>query len=146
MPLGRFDVTESIDVVAFLGDLSGTVYIDDVRLVTAAKDRGPGTAVLESRDEMTPVAFGLSQNYPNPFNSATVIEYQIPAAERVRLRIYNLSGQVVTDLVDEALTAGTYQTQWDARDDAGYPVASGVYLYRLQAGDRVLSRKLVLVR
>ena len=75
-----------------------------------------------------------------------MIEYQIPAAERVRLRIYNLSGQVVTDLVDEALTAGTYQTQWDARDDAGYPVASGVYLYRLQAGDRVLSRKLVLVR
>jgi glucose/arabinose dehydrogenase len=140
IPLARFGRAAPIQEITFGGDFSARIYLDDLRLRGASAR----TAILE--EESSPSAFALAQSYPNPFNSATVIEYQIPAAERVRLRIYNLSGQVVTDLVDEALTAGTYQTQWDARDDAGYPVASGVYLYRLQAGDRVLSRKLVLVR
>ena len=102
------------------------------------------TAILDAPS--TPSSFALAQSYPNPFNSETVIEFVVPADERVRLRIYNLSGQVVTDLVDEALVAGTHQTRWDAHNDAGQPVASGVYLYRLQAGELETSHKLVLVR
>ncbi|MBT4096374.1 MAG: T9SS type A sorting domain-containing protein [Gemmatimonadetes bacterium] len=140
IPLTRFGRAAPIQEIALGGDFFGRIYVDDVRLRGASVR----TAILE--DESSPSAFALAQSYPNPFNSETVIEYRIPATERVRLRIYNLSGQVVTDLVDEALAAGTYQTQWDARDATGHPVASGVYLYRLQAGDQVLSRKLVLVR
>ena len=146
VPLGRFDVTESIDVVAFLGDLSGTVYIDDVRLVTAAKDRGPGTAVLESRDEMTPVAFGLSQNYPNPFIPETTIRFDLPSAGSAALSLFNLAGQRLATLVSGDREAGSYTLLWDGTDDAGRDLASGMYFYRLAAGDRVETRKLMLLR
>jgi glucose/arabinose dehydrogenase len=141
VPLTRFGRAVPLKEITFGGNFYAAMYLDDVRLASAATTP---TAILDAPS--TPSSFALAQSYPNPFNSETVIEFVVPADERVRLRIYNLSGQVVTDLVDEALVAGTHQTQWDARNDAGQPVASGVYLYRLQAGELTTSRKLVLVR
>ncbi|MDP7632307.1 MAG: T9SS type A sorting domain-containing protein [Candidatus Latescibacteria bacterium] len=140
IPLSRFGRAAPIQEVTLGGDFAARIYVDDVRLRGASAR----TAILD--EEASPSAFRLAQSYPNPFNSETVIEYAVPSAERVRLRIYNLSGQVVTDLVDDAHVAGTYRAHWDARDGAGRAVASGVYLYRLQTGDLVQSRKLVLVR
>ncbi len=140
VPLTRFGRAAPIQEITFGGDFSGRIYLDDVRLRGAPVR----TAILE--EQSTPSDFALAQSYPNPFNSETVIEYRVPATQRVRLRIYNLSGQVVAELVDETLTAGTHRAGWDARDESGRAVASGVYLYRLQAGDLQLSRKLVLVR
>jgi hypothetical protein len=91
----------------------------------------------------------LFQNYPNPFNPETAISYIVPVGRNVsnvELAIYNLLGQKVRTLVQARQPAGLYEIHWDGRDDAGKAVASGIYLYRLRAGDFVQSRKMVLLR
>jgi hypothetical protein len=88
-----------------------------------------------------PFVYSLNQNYPNPFNPVTVISYQLPVSSEVELSIYNLLGQKVATLVSGKQTLGTYNVNWDA---GGF--ASGVYLYRLQAGDYVQTKKLILLR
>ena len=88
-----------------------------------------------------PDHFALSQNYPNPFNPSTVIRYQLPAAGSVRLVVYDMLGREVAVLVNETKNAGVHHVTFDAGG-----LASGVYLYRLQAGDFVQARKLMLVR
>ena len=92
-----------------------------------------------------PDGFGLGQNYPNPFNPGTVIPYQLATAGYVRLEVFNVLGQRVVTLVDGEQAAGTYTTQWDARDGSGQGVAAGVYIYRLTAGGGVATRRMLLV-
>ena len=93
-----------------------------------------------------PKVYSLSQNAPNPVNGSTVINYQLPAKSEVSLRIYNTSGRLVRSLVDETLEPGYYGAIWDGRDSSGRRVSSGVYFYRLSAGDFVDSRKMVLLK
>jgi hypothetical protein len=96
-----------------------------------------------------PLKFDLVQNYPNPFNPSTTINYSIPAnqnKEAVILEIFNALGQKVKTLVDEKQNAGFYSTVWRGKDDIGNPVASGIYFYRLSAGELVKTRKMVLLR
>ena len=93
-----------------------------------------------------PAAFALYPNVPNPFNPETTIRYDLPGARAVRLSLYNLSGQLIRTLVDGERAAGHHTVVWDGRDDAGRAVASGTYLYRLQAETRVETRKLLLLR
>lgn len=96
-----------------------------------------------------PTHFRLEQNHPNPFNPSTVIEYAIAEQAgpvRATLEIYNLLGQRVRTLVDGEQAAGTYSARWDGTDDGGTTVASGVYLYRLTAGDFVAMRKMLFLR
>jgi len=95
-----------------------------------------------------PRAFSLSQNYPNPFNPTTVIQYSIPEGQEgiVSLSIYDLHGRIVNKLVDEEQAPGIHQVNWNGKDNNGIGVASGVYIYRLQAGDYTSTRKMVLVR
>ena len=91
----------------------------------------------------------LQQNAPNPFNSSTVIPFQVPvdlAGEPMRLRIYNLSGQVVRVLRVDAAGAGEHRLTWDGRDDYGRDAASGVYVYRLEAREWAVHRRMLLVR
>jgi hypothetical protein len=94
-----------------------------------------------------PVSLGyeLRQNYPNPFNPATTIRFLLPDMVRVRLAVFDLLGREVALILDEVRSAGEHVTGWDGRDNSGARVASGVYLYRLQTPDRILSRKLMLV-
>ena len=97
-----------------------------------------------------PKSFSLAQNSPNPFNPSTSIQYEIPPeinAVPVRLEIYGLRGQKVSVLVDHtSQPAGTYTVHWDGKDSYGRPVSSGVYFYRLKAGDFVATRKMVLLK
>ena len=93
-----------------------------------------------------PDRFGLDRNMPNPFNPATVIGYQMPDAGRVRLTVYNLLGQEVRVLVDEQREAGSFTATWDGRDNLGRRVASGVYLYRMQAGDFTATKRMLLLK
>jgi hypothetical protein len=103
------------------------------------------TAVAER--EQSPLAFDLRANYPNPFNPLTRIDYSLARPARVNLVIYNSAGQLVRTLVQELQqVAGVHHVQWNGRNDAGESLASGVYLYRLEAGDFVRTRKMVLVR
>ena len=97
--------------------------------------------------EIVPSAFSLSQNYPNPFNPTTVIRYQLPASSEVKLSIYNTTGQLVRTLVNGEMPAGSHAISWDATDNSGQRVASGVYLYIIRAGDAfVQQRKLILMK
>ncbi len=88
-----------------------------------------------------PKIFLLSQNYPNPFNSITNIQYQLSAASEVLLTIYNIRGQEVLRLVESDQPAGYHQITWNAAN-----VASGMYFYRLRAGNFVQTRKMILLR
>ena len=90
--------------------------------------------------------FALGRSYPNPFNAEVAIPFQVARAGRVRLEIFNLVGQRVRLLVDEERPVGFYRMIWDGRDGAGRAVASGVYFYRLQAGERTASRRMLLLK
>jgi flagellar hook assembly protein FlgD len=93
-----------------------------------------------------PLEFVLKQNYPNPFNPGTTIDFQIAKASEVKLTVYNLLGQKVRTLVNERLEAGRYQAVWDGRNERGFPLASGVYVYRLEAGDFRQMKKMILLK
>ncbi len=99
-------------------------------------------------DETSPDGFSLSDNYPNPFNPETMIRYSVDnsQAKPVVLRVYNVLGQMVRTLVNEQKARGSYEVTWDGRDQNGDEVASGVYFYKLEAGDFVQTKKMVLVR
>jgi len=97
-------------------------------------------------DPIFPEDYTLSQNYPNPFNASTRIEFGLPLRSHVLLTVYNILGKEVRVLVEDELSGGSYRVEWDGRDDRGNPVASGVYLYELKAGETVHSRKMVLLK
>jgi hypothetical protein len=97
--------------------------------------------------EESPLTFDLRPNYPNPFNPSTRIGYSLPRPVPVKLAIYNSAGQLVRTLVQGSQqTAGVYQVHWNGRNDAGEALASGVYLYRLEAGDFVRTRKMAFIK
>jgi len=89
----------------------------------------------------SPSEFNLSQNYPNPFNPATAIESSLPQAFFVRLEVFSTIGQRVALLVNEQRTAGSHQINFDASD-----LATGMYMYRLQSGEFVQTKKLMLIK
>ncbi len=97
-------------------------------------------------DNGQPKKFELSQNFPNPFNPSTSIRYSVKDQSKVTITIYNLLGQEVRTLVNEIQTPGFRQVIWNGKDDNGRAVSSGVYLYRLRAGDFVQSRKMLLMK
>ena len=91
--------------------------------------------------DAVPVSFSLHQNYPNPFNPRTTISFTVPYKSNVKLMIYNSIGQKLVDLVDKELEAGTHQLTWNAND---FP--SGIYFYKIEAGDFSCVKKMVLIR
>ena len=93
-----------------------------------------------------PDRFSLSQNYPNPFNSTTIIEYDLPIPAHVTVEIYNMVGQKVRTLVDDNRAAGFCKVEWDGNTSSGRAAATGIYLYRIQAGDFVRTKKMLLLR
>lgn len=103
-------------------------------------------AFAERELERIPENIGLSQNFPNPFNPETMIEYALPEAGRVSLKIYDLLGREVRTLIDAERPAGLHHAIWDGRDAAGSRADSGVYVCRLQAGGLVQAKKIVLVK
>jgi hypothetical protein len=88
----------------------------------------------------------LHQNHPNPFNPATTISFTLANREPVKLAVYTPEGKLVTTLVHDVLDAGLKQVQWDGKDARGIPARSGIYLYRLEAGKTVQSRKMLLMK
>ena len=103
-------------------------------------------ALMENSAAELPSEFALEQNYPNPFNSGTAIAFDLPYGETVDLTVYTISGQKVATLVRGTRAAGYHQVFWDGRDEDGAELASGVYLYRLQVGDQLKTRKMLLLR
>jgi immune inhibitor A len=95
---------------------------------------------------LLPVSAELSQNYPNPFNPGTQIEFSLSSGANVRLEVFNVLGQRVRMLYNSHAAAGITTVAWDGNNDTGSPVSTGVYLYKLAAGDQTVIRKMVLLR
>lgn len=148
IPLHLLGPLDPISEVRLAGNLTGSFFIDEVHLVAAKlSDFGETeTAVVEQPGEGTPDSFDLSQNYPNPFNPNTTIRFDLPSSGDVDLAVYNMAGQRVVELVSGLRQAGSYSVRWEGKDDAGRDLASGMYLYRLVAGDFVRTKKLMLLR
>jgi hypothetical protein len=88
----------------------------------------------------------LGQNFPNPFNPTTTIEFKLAATARVNLSIFDAAGRLMTTLADQTLPAGPHRLAWDGTDARGQAVGSGVYFYRLRAGDHTVTRKMTFVK
>ena len=139
------------------GDLDGELFIDSIQLsynqgesaqqgsivVDELKVAKIGVATSAEEDLFTdkPQAFDLKQNYPNPFNPTTVISYSLPEASDVSLDVYNLTGQLIANIDEGSRRAGTHNINFDA----GH-LSSGVYIYRLTAGNTVLTKKMTLIK
>ncbi len=93
-----------------------------------------------------PQEFALRQNYPNPFNPTTQIEFTLPEQSDVVLEIYDITGRRVNTLMNDNLSTGTYTVSWDATNQSGQTVSSGVYIYRLQAGSFVETKRMVFIK
>ena len=104
------------------------------------------TDIHDPYNDAIPDKFALFQNYPNPFNPRTTITFKLPDPSDVHLVIYDLTVRLIKTLTSSWYPAGSHQIQWDGRDDRGNSVASGIYVYRIQAGNYVQSNKMMLLK
>lgn len=141
---GQIDEETGYTLVDSLGIWQWTNYLAGVPVtLQGAEINGVqyGMLTLLEHTNYEVERFHLSQNYPNPFNPTTTIQYTLPGAADVTLIVFDMVGRKVAELVSERQAAGNYQQQFD-----GAALASGVYVYRLQAGEFVQARKMLLVR
>ncbi|HEX2868280.1 MAG TPA: T9SS type A sorting domain-containing protein, partial [Ignavibacteriales bacterium] len=117
----------------------GTVYFDDLTVQTT-------TATGVYRTNMAVKSFSLEQNYPNPFNPTTTIRYAIPERSMVTLRIYDMLGREVKTLISAEQNPGVYNAVWNGENNYGAKVASGIYIYRVEAGKYVQVKKMMLLK
>lgn len=105
------------------------------------------TTTATDGGDMVPDKFALNQNYPNPFNPSTQITFDVPeGSEHVFLNVYNILGQNVSTLINDVMSPGTYNVEWDATDAMGNPVASGIYFYELRSKSFTARKKMLLIR
>lgn len=136
-----------IDVPFELGN-NYTITARTEGAVTAAKDYRPGLGAGTGGDEVSalPDRFSLSQNYPNPFNPSTSIAFDLPKRSSVVVTVVNVLGEVLSTLANGEFPAGTHEVVWDGKADGRVSVASGVYFYRLTAGEFSETRKMILLK
>ncbi|GAB4336367.1 MAG: hypothetical protein Kow0037_17550 [Calditrichia bacterium] len=134
-PLGEFYAGIQIES----NDPANPQMVIPVHLIVALTGMQPENAIL-------PRSVQLAQNYPNPFNPETVIRFALPHAQKVELAVYNLLGQKVKTLVSGNVEAGMHEVKWDATNDWGARVGSGIYIYRLKTADRMITHKMVLLK
>lgn len=146
--LGDATIIDSVIVRWPASDITDVYTNVDVnRLYLAVELTGltPITGIAQDVASV-PQNITLYQNYPNPFNPSTRITYVLPTSSHVILKIYNLLGQEVKTLVNARQPPGAQSAVWDGRDNSGRLASSGIYIYQLQAGREVQSRKMLLVR
>lgn len=126
---------------------SNRIYASVAHFSTlVVKPKSSSPTGINSEPVEVPKGFALEQNYPNPFNPETSIHYRIPNASHVKLTVYNSLGQVVQTLINKSLPAGEYSVRWNGRDQLGNKASSGMYFYRIQAGDYTKTRKMILMK
>jgi len=103
-------------------------------------------SAIENEWSGLPKSLALHQNFPNPFNPVTSIRIDLPHRSDIRLSVYDLLGREIRTLANGYFAAGTHTIQWNGKDTAGNPAASGVYIFKLKTKDRTLHRKALLLR
>jgi len=93
-----------------------------------------------------PQEFYLTQNYPNPFNPSTTISFSVPSEGHVQINVYDITGRLITTLVDRNMSEGYHHVVWDGKDISGLDVSAGLYIYNLQAEGVSMTRKMVLMK
>jgi hypothetical protein len=133
---------------AYAVNIPGIMTEQDISLAVTVRDRtgNTGDYALYATIEASPGQFTLGQNVPNPFNPLTAIPFAISSDMRITIEIHDILGRRVRVLADEVFPAGTHRVVWNALDETGSPVSSGIYFYRVIAGDKVITRKMVLMR
>ncbi len=96
--------------------------------------------------EGLPIEYALEQNYPNPFNPSTKIAFALPKAGKVEVSVFNVLGQEVNTLISEEMGAGNHTVEWDGRNNTGGSVSSGIYFYRIVAGDFSQTKKMLMLK
>lgn len=151
-PGGGPDVVE---ITMDAAELEGGVYTGTVRVLSNDPDESivdvPVTFTVNATGVDDPVGnlpteFALHQNYPNPFNPDTEFKFDLPKDSHVKLEIFNILGQKVNTVVDEEMRAGYQSANWNGTDNSGHQLSSGVYFYRLIAGDHVFTRKMMMLK
>jgi hypothetical protein len=104
------------------------------------------TTTVSIDEELLPIQYALHQNYPNPFNPVTTLRYDIPENSLVTIIIYDMLGRQVKTLINQTQDAGYRSVIWDATNDYGKPVSAGIYLYQIQAGGYMQTKKMVLLK
>lgn len=146
--------TDGTDITAtFAVTVADTYYVRVVNLTGA--EAGPNaryklsiagpTGVLEQINGI-PMVFALDQNYPNPFNPSTTIRFAIPNSAETRLVVYDMLGREVRTLINNMMDVGFYEATWDGKNNVGTQVASGMYIYRIEAGTFVSTKKMMLLK
>ncbi|MDD8018556.1 MAG: YCF48-related protein [Bacteroidota bacterium] len=131
--------TQTLHAIYFYNEKRGFVVGDSGKIFFTMN--GGGITSVEEGGEIVPTKFELYQNYPNPFNPTTVISYQLSVTSYVSLKVYDLLGRDVATLVDELKSAGKYFVQWKS-----FSLSSGIYFYRLQAGNYSDVKKLMIIQ
>ena len=138
---------DSIDVINTTQDI--TLAPGDFYIYTTAKLPTPEPGILldvEKIGDQIPVKFALEQNYPNPFNPSTLLRYSIVSTSLVTLKVYDILGREVKTLVNKEQASGVYDINWNGDDELGNKVSTGVYFYRIEAGDFIQTKKMILVK
>ena len=156
--LGEIDSTELVisyeELAALMGEDMASGYwnvsADDGEFVISAGN-GPFALTIDKTSlsvngVVIPTEYFLHQNYPNPFNPVTTIVFDLPEAVDVRIEIFNVLGQRIRTLVNRPHQPGSYRLQWDGKSDSRRAVTSGMYICRIQAGDYIQERKLLLMK
>ena len=100
---------------------------------------------LEQTDEI-PEKFIIYPNYPNPFNPATIISFSLPTKAEAEFKIYNINGQIIENRRLGYLTPGKYSFEWNPSESLNKPLPSGIYFYRIKAGNYMETRKMMLLK
>jgi hypothetical protein len=153
--LGSHD-SDDIDVIFDTTDLEYGTYTANIVIQHSAGENVIIPVVLicglqDSPEDILPVATQLSGNYPNPFNPTTTISFDLHKNSQVELVVYNVKGQKVKTLVNEAMNAGKHRISWNGKDDSERPTSSGIYFYRFstknQDGGRyTATKKMILMK
>jgi hypothetical protein len=133
MATGNYDVTMSVSDGSNFSTYTRHEYISV-------------TEVVSVDSEQIPLQFALHQNYPNPFNPVTTLRYELPENGLVTITIYDMLGKQQKTLINQTQDAGYKSIIWDATNDYGKPVSAGIYLYQIQAGEFVQTKKIVLLK
>ena len=143
--IGVYPVVKDQIVIFSDFDLAGRTqdnicYFDNISF-------SPSNSVgIDNKSETLPQGFALEQNFPNPFNPVTTLRYDLPENGLVNITIYDMMGREVKTLINQIQDAGYRSVIWDATNDYGKPVSAGIYLYQIQVGEYMQTKKMVLLK